>query len=91
MILRKKSNCTEPLGLDEDESLMTSLVFDDVTSGWTCPFQIYNINSVIFFLIFFKNSGFIASNKRKSLNLGGYDVNKSERLCIGESGFNMAR
>ena len=42
------------------------------------------------FLIFLNNSGLIASNYRKSLILRGYDVNKCEQLCMGESAFNLA-
>ena len=62
------------------------------TFGLDLPFpKIYNINSVICFLIVLKNSGFIASNYRKALILSGYDINKCERLCIGESAFILTR
>ena len=46
---------------------------------------------MFFSFLFFKNSGFIVSNYRKSLILPGYDVNKCERLCIGVAAFNLAR
>ena len=47
--------------------------------------KLYNINSVICFLIFFKKIGFY----RFQL-LHRYDVNKCERLCMGESALNLA-
>ena len=62
------------------------------TFGLDLPFpKIYNINSVICFLLFLRKSGFIAFNYRKSFILHGYDVTKCEWLCIGESAFNLAR
>ena len=90
---KKNPTVPETLGLDEMKFWWRRCWFwSDVTlSGWTCPFQKYIILPRSYFLIFFKNSGFIASNYRKSLILRGYDVHKSERLCIVESAFNLTR
>ena len=55
---RKNPTVPEVLGLDEDKTLMTSLLcFDDVIlSGWTCPFQKYIILTRSYFCNFLKKN-----------------------------------
>ena len=80
----KNSTVLKPLGLDNDETLMASLLFL-MTSHFRARLilsRIYNISSVNFLSI--------TSSYIKQLISRGYDVNKYERLCKEDPAFNLA-